>query len=469
MAKTTVGALNVKLTATTSAFSKGIRRASMRIGSFAKRIGRATLRIAKIGATMTAVALGAVALFVRQSFKLIDSLAKAASKMGITTEALASMRHGATLAGMETEKFDKSLQKMLQSIGEVQMGVGEAKEAFKRMGLPIEKLAGMRPEEQFLKIRTALDGVRDNTLKVAYAADIFGARMGVAILNMDPAKFAQATAEAHRFGAALSQVDARLVEQANDAIARMQLSLRGVANVIAVRVAPYVADVAERIANLGVTAQAAARTGTNAFGQVVNTVGRLGDELSGVSRKVIAFRMSALQLWRDMTKWESHIERITGGWVAGQKEKYFKGGLPGMYGRGKGGMTATQRIAGIDAALVELERHLHGLEKAPTFSDVITRWWREIPRLAREAARGIPEMLRRLPEYYKYVEKVRAKVTRSQIGFRTARELGAGYGAPVTATAFGGSVEIREARKTNELLTNIDREIRMLREEGGLA
>jgi hypothetical protein len=460
MAKKTVGALNVKLTATTASFSKAMRRATVRVKTLGKNIARIASRVAKWGAAMGAVAMGAVALFVRQSFKMIDSLHKAAGKMGITTEALAGLRHGATIAGMETEKFDKSLQKMLQSIGEVQMGVGEAKEAFKRMGLPIEKLVAMKPEEQFLAITRALKGVASNTEKIAYAADIFGARMGVAILNMDPVEFAKAAAEAHKFGAALSQVDATMVAHANDAITRMKLSLRGVANVIAVRVAPFVTDMAHKVAEWGVHGRAAAR--------------KIFDGL----KTIVTAGAKILDLWRNLKiawlgvktiilKGVSAILDAVDSMVQGLIKAINK--IPKVHV--EFGKSLTELSEGMALVVKENEAQISRMLRQPLPSEKLKAWFKNIPKAARSAAAGIPEMLRRMPIMVgveSVAKKVAEQVTRAQIGFRTARQLGAGYGAPVAMQLSGGNLELKESRRQTELLERANRTLEDIRREGGL-
>jgi len=155
-----------------------------------QKIGNSTNNMSatfkKAGLAITALGVGmAIALgkMVTSYAEAGDEVAKMAHRTGLGTEALSELRHVANITGTDLTSIEKAVRTMSGAIVDAEEGMTTYIRAFERIGLSIEDLIGLSPEEQFWKIARAIGDLEDETLKVATAADIFG-RAGTQLLPM---------------------------------------------------------------------------------------------------------------------------------------------------------------------------------------------------------------------------------------------------------------------------------------------
>ena len=203
--------------------------------------GRANLaRFAKVGAAAIAATGVAMIGLTKASLANIDTLAKQARSLGLTTSAFQKMSMVAGEAGIESGKLSSMLGLMQRNIIELQKGTKLQTEAFAKLGLSVKDLQGLSPDEQFAKIAESLDAIKDPAEKTALAMETFG-RSGKDAINMlsdYSAKAADAARFQEEFGIAVSQFDSDQIEAANDAMGRLGMIVTGVGNIIAANVAP---------------------------------------------------------------------------------------------------------------------------------------------------------------------------------------------------------------------------------------
>ena len=188
---------------------------------------------------------------IKSSFTVVDGLAKTSDKLGVTTEALAGLRHAADLTGVSQEKLDSSLERMVKRLGEAKQGTGAAKKELELLGLSAKDLVKLKADQAFKIIADRVNNLGTQSERAAAAAAIFG-REGVALVNtmkLGSKGLAEAADEAEKFGLAVSRVDAKKIEQANDAFTRAGGAIKGIGNVLAVDVAPAVEEAATQFAN----------------------------------------------------------------------------------------------------------------------------------------------------------------------------------------------------------------------------
>lgn len=265
----TLANLTVGLTARTAAFQRHMKRASGVVDTFAGRMQRVHRLFQRIGFTRVAAGIGRIGrafmqwgvglgtlltgggliLFFKRSIDLIDTLAKTADKLGLTTEQLAGLRHAAELTGVDVRKFDMGLQRMVRRLAEASAGTGEAKDILKALGLDAKALVMAGPYQAFLQVADAVARLENQADKVRVAFKLFDSE-GVALvntLNAGRPAIEAATREAQALGLAVSRFDARKVELAKDALARMRSALRGLGQALAIQVAPLVIHIADWI------------------------------------------------------------------------------------------------------------------------------------------------------------------------------------------------------------------------------
>jgi hypothetical protein len=265
-----VGDVAINVGADTSSLTTGMRGAEASLEKFAK-VGAAA--VVAVGVAMVALT--------KQSLANIDALTKQARAIGLTTQAFQKMTMVAGEAGVESGKLADLLGKMQKNFDELRQGTQTQVEAFGRLGVSITDLQDLAPDEQFAKIATALDGIKDPAEKTALAMEVFG-KSGRAAINMlsgYSAKAAEAAAFQNRFGIAVSQVAAEDVERANDAVGRLGSVMEGLGNVMATAVAPSIENTANAIIAFAGGVLGAKVTLEEFFGTLKKAQDTLGEDI----------------------------------------------------------------------------------------------------------------------------------------------------------------------------------------------
>ncbi|MEM1208114.1 MAG: hypothetical protein AAGI54_02490 [Planctomycetota bacterium] len=225
--------------------STTLGRVEQRLGAFVKSAGVAV-------AAMAAATTAALAAQVKQQFGVIDSLAKMSDQIGISTEDLIGLRHAAELTGVGADKMSAALAVMQKRLGEAAQGRGTALPALEALGIQIDDIIALSPDKQFIEIAKAMQAVATQAEKNALAANIFS-RANQNIVNtlaLGEAGLRKAQVEAERLGLTMSREAAAGVEEANDALVRLDGSITGMSRELTVGLAPAIAAVADEYASL---------------------------------------------------------------------------------------------------------------------------------------------------------------------------------------------------------------------------
>lgn len=145
---------------------------------------RGGVKVLKWGSALAAVAVGAIALFVRQQLKAIDTAAKFSAAIGISVNQLQAMQLAANIAGIAQDKLDKALKRMVKSVSDGVNGLSTAVRAFDALGLSAEDLAQLDPAEIFKRIADAVQDAGGGIKTLGALMDIFGAKNGAELINL---------------------------------------------------------------------------------------------------------------------------------------------------------------------------------------------------------------------------------------------------------------------------------------------
>ncbi len=286
---------NQKLNITIKAFDK-TKKAFSSATAGLKKVGGAVLS-AKTAIVGLVGAAGFGAL-ITSSLRAGDSLAKTASKIGITTEALSGLRYAAERTGVSTETMDMALQRFTRRASEAALGTGEAVNALKELGLDAESLIKQPLDVQMGMVADAMQGVATQSDRVRLAMKLFDSE-GVALVNTlaEGSHALQDMAmEADDLGITLDSVDAKAIEEANDAFTDAKTAIKGVVQAMTVEFAPTIKDLSERFVRFikkqnesGNVGEKVARLLINAFDNVKNAF--LNFESAVVSAKLELTKM----------------------------------------------------------------------------------------------------------------------------------------------------------------------------------
>jgi hypothetical protein len=208
-------------------------------------LGGASLSVAKWGAAAVAAAAAATAALVRSGLQSADALTKQARQLNATSEELMKLRRAGDMAGVSQGQLDGTLRQLNTRLGLAIQGSGGAVDALARLGLSAQDLANTPLPDRIAKINQALQDHVPAAERAAVSAQLFGERGGQAMALIDPATIAQAAKQVDRLGGSLSDVESRMIEQANDSMSQMGVLSTNVSQRLALQFAPALQTIAE--------------------------------------------------------------------------------------------------------------------------------------------------------------------------------------------------------------------------------
>lgn len=180
-----------------------------------KESARSMKYIAGIATAMTAAG---VAIF-RSQATMLDELAKTSDALGIQQERLQALQLVADLTGTSANQLSTNLERMQRNIGRVAREGGPAQRALDDIGVSINDIINLRPDEQLEILAQALAGVENQAVKASIAQDLFG-RDGVRMLKLmeqlNRDGLQPVVDQLEELGVAMTRLDTARVERAND-------------------------------------------------------------------------------------------------------------------------------------------------------------------------------------------------------------------------------------------------------------
>jgi len=416
----TIGKLVVTLSANTAKFRTGLAKAAATAKKFGAAIGKAGLKVAAIGAAAATAAITGIAILTKRAAEQIDALGKLASRLGDTTEAIAGLRFAAELTGAGTATLDKSLEQLTRRLGEAKTGTGEAKDALDDLGLSSVDLANKAPSKAFVEIAEAINLLPTAADKAQAAYSLFG-RAGVKLINTlseGADGLAAMAKEAELFGKAITTVEAKQIENANDAMTRLKTLFSGLIDQLTVQLAPIIEAIAVSFTNLGVSGGGAASSINAAFTPTVRILSVIKGLLDNFLLGILTVQQGILKVAIAIEKTQLQI--------------------------GFGGSEAA--IKSFNRQLVSLQDTIIQIGGAESLSETIARLQRNARIVSTrqvDAAAGAPRGLR-FPVEPKTPEQVASETqTRSQ-----AQAFSAGFAnSPIGKTIIEMLAEIKAQRQ----------------------
>ena len=177
-----------------------------------------------------ALSIAAFASATRSTLDYADALGKTSARLGLTTEALQSLRFAATQSGMTTEALEMSLQRFTRRLAEAGQGTGVLKDTFTKLGMSIKNTDGtMKSAEQMLgEVADKLATIPDQGERVRLAFQMFDSE-GVKMVNMlqnGSGALDEMRQKLIDTGAILSEDFIKNSEAANDAIDLLQNQIK---------------------------------------------------------------------------------------------------------------------------------------------------------------------------------------------------------------------------------------------------
>ena len=168
------------------------------------------------------------ATMIKSAIDAADHLNKLSQKIGISVEALSTLRFAAQLSDVSLETLQKGIKGLSQNITEANTGIGDGAQVFDALGVSVKNADGSMKstEAVLLQVADVFANLEDGAVKTALAVKLFG-KSGmdmIPFLNQGAAGINQLTAEAERLGLKLTTETARSAEAFNDNLTALKAS-----------------------------------------------------------------------------------------------------------------------------------------------------------------------------------------------------------------------------------------------------
>jgi len=237
----------VELFADDSKLVRGLRRAEAKVVQFGQNIRTIGQRLFAMGA----VAGGVLAVATREFATWGDSLSKMSGRTGVSVQALSELSYAARQSGTDVAALETALRTMQRNLTLAFEGNDAAIRKLQILGLNIETLKRMSPEEQFLAVGEALSRMSDPTERSALAMRLLG-KSGTQLLPMFANGISGVNALRERcreLGLTVSDLDAANATKLSDNLTDVGLTIRAVGFAIGASLAEPLIRLTERMIN----------------------------------------------------------------------------------------------------------------------------------------------------------------------------------------------------------------------------
>lgn len=239
----------VEITAKDGKLRAELKNCEGRLAQFANKSKQFSLKTAAaIGAgffAAKATLSGLMTAMVRYG----DTFDKMAQWTGLGTKALSELKYTAEQSGTSIETVEASVRTLQKSLDDAANGSGDMVRSFQRIGVSIQDLQAMKPEDQFKTVARALGGIEDASMKAALAQRLLG-DAGTQLLPMFNAGKDGMDAlieSANELGLVISEEDADACAALGDSIHNLKQGFFGLARTILAQSVPALTDWAGKL------------------------------------------------------------------------------------------------------------------------------------------------------------------------------------------------------------------------------
>ncbi|MBM4125193.1 MAG: hypothetical protein FJ246_09630, partial [Nitrospira sp.] len=230
---------------------KGLQAAEKKLQAFGAGIASIGTKLAGLGAGVVTPLLGAAKVFADMGSDLADM----SQRTGVSVEALSELGFAAEQSGADIETLEGGLRKMQKQVVEAASGSESAREALGKLGLTVDDLSKLSPDQQFKLIGDRLSQIQNPTLKAALAMEVFG-KSGTKLLPLfanGARGIEELQQQARDLGLMMSTDDAQAAEAFGDTLDVLWKVLKKTVFTIGSALAPLLTEVAEGFTRVVVT------------------------------------------------------------------------------------------------------------------------------------------------------------------------------------------------------------------------
>lgn len=177
-----------------------------------------------------------------------DSIDKASQKLGVSSTFYQEWEAVLQHSGTSMDSMGGAFKRLATAS---QDASADQQAAFEKLGMSMDEVSQMSPEELFTNVISGLQGMEEGTERTAIATDLLGkGAMDMGALLNTSAEDTQAMIDkVHDLGGVMSEDAVKASAQYQDSLQDMQTSFEGVKNGIGVKLLPVLSDFMDRVSD----------------------------------------------------------------------------------------------------------------------------------------------------------------------------------------------------------------------------
>ncbi len=270
----TVG-LGFQLSANATQMSAGINAGVVelqKLGYAAKRTQQdvstlKTIELSRVFVSAIQSVAGSFTSFVAGAASAVAAVDDLSKRTGVSAQTLQAYQFAAEQSGVSVETFGKGIQKLGINLGEAQTGNRSAIKSFADLGLSVEELTRLSPEQAFEKVAAAISQLPNPAQQAAAAVGLFGKSGAelVPVFQEGAGFLAEMRTQAEGLGLVLGDTQVQNLAQLDDSFGVLSATVQAFKQRVTADLAPALTEAsrsaAEFIASIDVQAVAKAAEG----------------------------------------------------------------------------------------------------------------------------------------------------------------------------------------------------------------
>ncbi len=173
------GRAYVEVGSNQTALEKGLRDAEAKVRAFGDAVAGIGMKLAAIGGAITAPFVAAAKTFAESGAALLNM----STRTGVSVESLSALGFAATQTGTDLGMVEVALRKMSKAMTAGSLESAQAQATFAQLGLSVQQLMKLSPDQQFLAVSRAIAQIPNPTARAGAAMMVFG-RTGTMMLPL---------------------------------------------------------------------------------------------------------------------------------------------------------------------------------------------------------------------------------------------------------------------------------------------
>lgn len=305
-----VGAIAVEILARTEKLEKGMKTASTAVNAFGGMIAGATAAVVNFGLSAATGAVSALGGLVAKSFETIGATQDLAITLNTSTQALQGLAYAAKNTGADAGSLNAAMSKLNLNIGKAIAGDKAAIEGFDALGIKFQDLAGMGTDEALKLVADQIAKLPTPAQQANAAIDLFGKSASnlIPLLASGSAGIQELQDRYAELSGGMSELDVSKVQLAGDLMDDLMVVVKGVADQIAVNLAPFIIYASKKLIELGFNGEGAINAVGTAFEWLKGVMQNVATITTWLQRGWMSFRLIFEILERAVVSWFASVE-----------------------------------------------------------------------------------------------------------------------------------------------------------------